>query len=661
MDELTVKAVLDMLPDVFYAFDADGVLVEWNSRLTAVSGYDDDEIEGMGPLEFIPKEDREMIAEALDTVLSGEQTETRQSAIVTKDGAKIPFEFNARRVVDANGNIQGFIGTGRNLSERREREHELRRERDRTRQVFETSPIGILIFNGEGSFIEANDRAGEILGLSKEEITDRTYDDERWSITDNDGNELVGDDLPFAKAVRAGEPVYDITINVERPDGDHVWLSVNATPIFDADDDVVEVVASIADITERLERERKLRQQRDELKTFNRINDLVREVIHALVSMGTREQIEQTICGRLADSDLYRFAWVGEYDMVEEGIVPRASAGEDERYHQLIDETTETNWERPAETAFRTGESFISRDISKESALTAELRVEGTERGIHSGIAVPLSHGQTTYGVLVVYAARTDAFSEREVDGFEALGELVGFAINAIESKKLLTTDEIVELEFDVADEDAVLVALSQRIDSTLVLDGTVPTSDGKYLYYVRIEGTKPEAVADCATDVATIEDSRVVSAHGDEGLVVLTVSESLVERFVEIGAKVRTARARNGEGHLVAEVTQGTDIRTLLDSVRSSHPDVELVAKREVERTGETQSEFRESFASDLTSRQRATFRAAYLAGYYDWPRESTAEEIAESIGIAPATLHQHLRKAEGKLSAAFFDNVQE
>ena len=48
---------------------------------------------------------------------------------------------------------------------------------------------------------------------------------------------------------------------------------------------------------------------------------------------------------------------------------------------------------------------------------------------------------------------------------------------------------------------------------------------------------------------------------------------------------------------------------------------------------------------------------RAAYFAGYYEWPRRSTAEEIADSMGVSSPTLHNHLRKAQQKLLVAFLD----
>ncbi|MFH5797442.1 bacterio-opsin activator domain-containing protein [Haladaptatus sp. CMAA 1911] len=531
MDESTVDAVFDTLPDLFYVFDANGTLVEWNDRLVEVTGYDDDELDGMNPLDFIPEEDHAEIGTAIDAVLVGDNTETRQSALVTADGERVPYEFNATRLTGESGEVIGFAGTGRNLSKRRKRE-------------------------------------------------------------------------------------------------------------------------------------RALRQQRDELETLNRLNELVREVVHELVGAATREEIEKTVCRRLADSDLYRFAWVGDHDLVEDGIVPRTLAGEDQAFQELVGEVERENkvWERPATRAFRTGRHVVVRDFARTPILTDRLRERGLERGLRSGIAVPLSYKQTRYGVLVVYATRTNAFSEREVAGFDTLGELVGFAINATENKKLLATDQAaVELMFRVTDDEALLVDLSRRIDCTLVLDGTVPTSDGQYLYYVRVEDARPERVADAAATLSTVNDSRVVWIHDEEGLLVLTVSSSLVENFIESSAKVVTAEAHEGTEDVVVEVTRETNIRTLLESIRTSFPDIELVAKRDVERTDQSKRGFQDDFSAELTGRQRSAFRAAYLAGYYDWPRESTAEQVAESMGIAPATLHQHLRKAEGKLASAFFSSLRD
>jgi predicted DNA binding protein len=57
------------------------------------------------------------------------------------------------------------------------------------------------------------------------------------------------------------------------------------------------------------------------------------------------------------------------------------------------------------------------------------------------------------------------------------------------------------------------------------------------------------------------------------------------------------------------------------------------------------------------LTEKQLAALRAAHAGGYYDWPRRgSSAQELADALGVASATYHQHLRAAERKLVDAFF-----
>ncbi|PSQ04409.1 hypothetical protein BRC95_08240 [Halobacteriales archaeon QS_5_68_33] len=46
----------------------------------------------------------------------------------------------------------------------------------------------------------------------------------------------------------------------------------------------------------------------------------------------------------------------------------------------------------------------------------------------------------------------------------------------------------------------------------------------------------------------------------------------------------------------------------------------------------------------TDMTDRQREALEAAFRAGYFHWLRDSTAEEVAESLDIASPTLHSHI-----------------
>lgn len=51
------------------------------------------------------------------------------------------------------------------------------------------------------------------------------------------------------------------------------------------------------------------------------------------------------------------------------------------------------------------------------------------------------------------------------------------------------------------------------------------------------------------------------------------------------------------------------------------------------------------------LSARQRETFELARERGYYTWPRDVSASDLAAELDVSKATLLEHLRKAEAKL----------
>jgi predicted DNA binding protein len=58
-----------------------------------------------------------------------------------------------------------------------------------------------------------------------------------------------------------------------------------------------------------------------------------------------------------------------------------------------------------------------------------------------------------------------------------------------------------------------------------------------------------------------------------------------------------------------------------------------------------------------NLTDRQRAALEAGYYGGFFEWPRDRSGEEVAQSLDIGASTFHQHLRKAEKALLDSVFD----
>jgi predicted DNA binding protein len=62
----------------------------------------------------------------------------------------------------------------------------------------------------------------------------------------------------------------------------------------------------------------------------------------------------------------------------------------------------------------------------------------------------------------------------------------------------------------------------------------------------------------------------------------------------------------------------------------------------------------------SDLSTRQRESLFEAQEEGYYQWPRDVSAKQIADGLGVTGPTLLEHLRIGEQKILNAALDEMQ-
>jgi len=139
--------------------------------------------------------------------------------------------------------------------ERKQAEAALRREHTLVERITSASPAGITVVDRHGQITFANPQAEKILGLTKEAITQRTYNAPAWRITALDGGPFPDEELPFRRVMATRKPVTDIRHAIEWPDGRRVLLSINGAPLLDASGELEGAVFTVSDITEQLQAE----------------------------------------------------------------------------------------------------------------------------------------------------------------------------------------------------------------------------------------------------------------------------------------------------------------------------------------------------------------------------------------------------------------------
>ncbi|MBN2225968.1 MAG: PAS domain-containing protein [candidate division Zixibacteria bacterium] len=208
--------------------------------------------------------------------------------------------------------------------------------RDQTvfNRIMETSPVGIVVLDRDGVILTANERAEEILGLSRSEIAGRQYDDFQWVITDFDGNLFPSERLPFSVAKNTGKPVYDVRHAIMRPDGKRVLLSINAAPLTDNAGRVDGMVMSVEDVTERVRITDKLRESENQ---FEQLIKVLPMGLHQY-RLAENGRLIFEGCNDCADKMLgiSHQAFIGR--TIEEAFPPLANSELPEQYRRVVRE-----------------------------------------------------------------------------------------------------------------------------------------------------------------------------------------------------------------------------------------------------------------------------------------------------------------------------------
>jgi PAS domain S-box-containing protein len=243
--------------DCLWIFDGDwgellfisGYESVWDRPVDAIEDDPRDFLQGVHP------DDRPRVREKMSELSNGSATDI-EYRILKGDGEVGWVWVKGEPVFDDSGRVVRIVGFARDITERKQRERELREERRFIDQAIDALDDVFYVVGTDGRFERWNERLERVTGLSSEALDGR-HATEIFPTADQD---RVGTAIEETLATGTTTIEAELVTNVgsESTEQEQVLHEFNGRRLTDSNGDVVGLVGIGRDISERKRRERKL-------------------------------------------------------------------------------------------------------------------------------------------------------------------------------------------------------------------------------------------------------------------------------------------------------------------------------------------------------------------------------------------------------------------
>ena len=223
----------------------------------------------------------------------------------------------------------------------------------------------------------------------------------------------------------SGKPTEQVE-KMELADGPHYYLT-HRFPIHDADGLPYMAGTVAIDITAREQAERQVAETGRLYRVLSQVNE-------AILRARDQQSLFEQICRIAVEEGLFRLAWVGLTDPVDEMIRVAAKYGADDGYldNLEIPVADGPQSQGPTGTAVREERYDICNDFATDPRM-APWRQKALKRGFLSSGAFPLRIGDQVVGAITLYAPRTQFFTHQEITLMTSLADNLSFALTSLD------------------------------------------------------------------------------------------------------------------------------------------------------------------------------------------------------------------------------------
>ena len=290
--------------------------------------------------------------------------------------------------------------------------------------LFTAMAQGVVCQDTAGQVVYANPAAERILGLSLDQLTERTSGDPRWRSIREDGSPFPGDAHPTMQALRTGKESEAIMGVLHPSTNSYRWIKIHAVPEFrEGEKGPFRVFATFDDITQ-------LRAAHQRIAHLRSVTHALRDIAKLTIHEKTPEKLIMGACSALTESMGCCTAWGCLFAGPGlNGVSWTSNSGFNGRFQAMHTQLMHGDFPRCMRQSLSSNKLHVVRSPATECP---ECPLSAGHEGC-SGLSCRLAHNGKDYGFLAVSVPAAYAQdAEEQALILELAGDL-GFALYRLE------------------------------------------------------------------------------------------------------------------------------------------------------------------------------------------------------------------------------------
>lgn len=248
-ERLRLARIVETTADAIITTRLDGTITSWNRAAERLYGFSAREALGGSMDMIVPLERRVEIKESLERLAAGEELKAHDTVRLRKDGVPVDVHLTLSPVRSHWGAIVGVSAIARDVSERAQSERALLEASRFTEQIVRSAAEGIIALDRALRYVLWSPSMEAMTGLRAEDVLGRHPMDLFAYLSESEVMRSLH------RALR-GEVVALSDVEVVHPmTGQPLWVATRSTPLRSSEGEILGVLVTVADITERRQSE----------------------------------------------------------------------------------------------------------------------------------------------------------------------------------------------------------------------------------------------------------------------------------------------------------------------------------------------------------------------------------------------------------------------